>query len=101
MAGRIARWGTALGLGVLWWWSVLRLALVPGAGMLEGGKGIKELLRRLVAWRVSWMAYLAVCAGPMVLALLPIQLNALMGGEAPPGSGWGSFLLFSRPWRRW
>ncbi|GAA5026499.1 hypothetical protein [Streptomyces siamensis] len=36
MAGRIARWGAVLGLGALWWWSVLRLALVPGAGMLEG-----------------------------------------------------------------
>ncbi|WP_037764891.1 hypothetical protein [Streptomyces sp. 142MFCol3.1] len=36
MAGRIARRGAALGLGALWWWSVLRLALVPGAGMLEG-----------------------------------------------------------------
>ncbi|MFE6178545.1 hypothetical protein [Streptomyces sp. NPDC056464] len=37
MARPIARWGAALGLGALWWWAVLRLALVPGAGALEAG----------------------------------------------------------------
>lgn len=36
MAGRIVRWGAVLGLGGLWWWSVLRLALAPDAGVLEG-----------------------------------------------------------------
>ncbi len=30
MAGRIGRWGAVLGLGALWWWGVLRLALAPG-----------------------------------------------------------------------
>ncbi|WND17807.1 hypothetical protein [Streptomyces violaceus] len=55
MAG-IGRWGVwgwgargvVLGLGVLWWWAVLRLAVVPGAGMLEaavaaGGWGLSVL----------------------------------------------------------
>jgi hypothetical protein len=51
MAGRIVRWGAALGLGVLWWWSVLRLALVPDAGVLEG----------------------AVAAGGWGLSLLPVH----------------------------
>ncbi|GGT42975.1 hypothetical protein [Streptomyces chromofuscus] len=36
MAGRIVRWGAALGLGAVWWWSVLRLATAPDAGVLEG-----------------------------------------------------------------
>ncbi|WP_239149386.1 hypothetical protein [Streptomyces sp. SID12501] len=36
MAVRIARWGALLGLGAVWWWAVLRLALAPGAGVLEG-----------------------------------------------------------------
>ncbi|WP_406453771.1 hypothetical protein OH768_14710 [Streptomyces sp. NBC_01622] len=36
MAGRIARRGAALGLGALWWWAVLRLALTPHADALEG-----------------------------------------------------------------
>ncbi|MFC5220642.1 hypothetical protein [Streptomyces coerulescens] len=37
MARPIARWGAALGFGALWWWAVLRLALVPDAGALEAG----------------------------------------------------------------
>ncbi|MGR3869320.1 hypothetical protein ACUXZZ_12065 [Streptomyces graminifolii] len=36
MAGRIARWGLAPVLGAVWWWAVLRLALTPHAGALEG-----------------------------------------------------------------
>ncbi|AVH56133.1 MULTISPECIES: hypothetical protein [Streptomyces] len=51
MARRIVRWGAALGLGALWWWSVLRLALVPDAGVLEG----------------------AVAAGGWGLSLLPVH----------------------------
>jgi hypothetical protein len=51
MAGRIVRGGAALGLGALWWWSVLRLALVPDAGVLEG----------------------AVVAGGWGLSLLPVH----------------------------
>src|SRR5882757_289134 len=51
MAGRIARWGAALGLGAVWWWAVLRLALAPGAGVLEG----------------------AVAAGGWGLSLLPVH----------------------------
>ncbi|MFC9849025.1 hypothetical protein ACFWFF_03655 [Streptomyces sp. NPDC060223] len=51
MTGRIVRWGVVLGLGGLWWWSVLRLALVPGAGVLEG----------------------AVAAGGWGLSLLPVH----------------------------
>ncbi|MGX9884785.1 hypothetical protein [Streptomyces sp. NPDC002276] len=51
MSGRIARWGAALGLGALWWWAVLRLALTPHAGALEG----------------------AVAAGGWGLSLLPVH----------------------------
>jgi hypothetical protein len=36
MALPMARQGVALALGVLWWCAVLRLALAPGAGVLEG-----------------------------------------------------------------
>lgn len=36
MPGRIVRRGAALTLGLLWWCCVLRLVLVPGAGVLEG-----------------------------------------------------------------
>ncbi|MFI9615282.1 hypothetical protein ACIHCM_27015 [Streptomyces sp. NPDC052023] len=51
MAGRIVRWGAALGLGVVWWWAVLRLATAPDAGALEG----------------------AVVAGGWGLSLLPVH----------------------------
>jgi hypothetical protein len=51
MAGRIARWGLAPVLGVVWWWAVLRLALSPHAGALEG----------------------AVAAGGWGLSLLPVH----------------------------
>ncbi|MEU6257318.1 hypothetical protein [Streptomyces sp. NPDC047043] len=51
MAGPIVRRGAVLGLGVLWWWAVLRLALSPGAGALEG----------------------AVAAGGWGLSLLPVH----------------------------
>ncbi|GAA0332630.1 hypothetical protein ACKI1I_25260 [Streptomyces turgidiscabies] len=51
MAVRIVRWGALLGLGGIWWWAVLRLALAPGAGVLEG----------------------AVAAGGWGLSLLPVH----------------------------
>ena len=36
MTSAAVRRAVALGLGVLWWWAVLRLVLVPGAGVVEG-----------------------------------------------------------------
>ncbi|MER5384710.1 hypothetical protein OG788_32415 [Streptomyces sp. NBC_00647] len=51
MPGRIVRRGAALVLGALWWCSVLRLALAPDAGVLEG----------------------AVAAGGWGLSLLPVH----------------------------
>lgn len=51
MAGPIVRWGAVLGLGALWWWAVLRLALAPDAGVLEG----------------------AIAAGGWGLSLLPVH----------------------------
>ncbi|MFE1443810.1 hypothetical protein [Streptomyces sp. NPDC058739] len=51
MVGRIARWGAGLGFGALWWWAVVRLAVTPDAGVLEG----------------------AVAAGGWGLSLLPVH----------------------------
>ncbi|WP_435859360.1 hypothetical protein [Streptomyces neyagawaensis] len=48
---RIVRWGATLGLGALWWWGVLRLAVAPDAGAVEG----------------------AVVAGGWGLSLLPVH----------------------------
>lgn len=51
MAGRTLRRGACLVLGALWWFSVLRLALAPDAGILEG----------------------AIAAGGWGLSLLPVH----------------------------
>ncbi|MEU6812705.1 hypothetical protein ABZ920_27740 [Streptomyces sp. NPDC046831] len=51
MAGPAGRWGVLLGVGAVWWWSVLRLALTDEAGVLEG----------------------AVAAGGWGLSLLPVH----------------------------
>ncbi|MER6633017.1 hypothetical protein ABT301_33160 [Streptomyces sp. NPDC000987] len=51
MARPAVRWGAVVGLGALWWWAVLRIALAPGAGVLEG----------------------AVAAGGWGLSLLPVH----------------------------
>ena len=65
MAGRIVRWGAALALGAVWWWSVLRLALVPDAGVLEG----------------------AVAAGGWGLSLLPVHCVPKARAVGAKGSG--------------
>ncbi|SDP66947.1 hypothetical protein SAMN04487981_13214 [Streptomyces sp. cf386] len=53
MARPIARLGVILAFGALWWWAVLRLALVPDTGALEaavaaGGWGLSLLPVRCV-----------------------------------------------------
>nr|WP_234045206.1 hypothetical protein [Streptomyces adelaidensis] len=60
---RIVRWGAVLGLGALWWWGVLRLALAPDAGAVEG----------------------AVAAGGWGLSLLPVHCVPKGRGLGRPG----------------
>ncbi|MCZ0206824.1 hypothetical protein [Streptomyces achromogenes] len=69
MAGRIVRWGAALGLGALWWWAVLRLAVGEDSGVLEA----------------------AVVAGGWGLSLLPVHCvpKARATGAVPAGR-WGA-----------
>ncbi len=50
----MVRRGVMLGLGAVWWWAVVRLAVAPGAGVLEG----------------------AVAAGGWGLSLLPVHCVA-------------------------
>nr|WP_307167743.1 hypothetical protein [Streptomyces rishiriensis] len=71
MAGRGVALGLGLGLGTAWWWAVVRLAVAPDAGVLEGavaagGWGLSLLPVHCVAkaravgavgegrWRVAW-----------------------------------------------
>ncbi|CAL9602018.1 hypothetical protein SUDANB176_05452 [Streptomyces sp. enrichment culture] len=72
MTGRTVRWGTALGLGALWWWAVARLLLVPGAGVLEG----------------------AVAAGGWGLSLLPVHCKPKSRAEGALAAG-----RWRRAWR--
>ncbi|MER5597299.1 hypothetical protein [Streptomyces sp. NPDC002265] len=74
MAGRIraVRWGAALGLGALWWWAVLRLALAPDSGALEG----------------------TVVVGGWGLSLLPVHCMPKAGAPGALGAG-----RWIRAWR--
>ncbi|MCI3271966.1 hypothetical protein [Streptomyces cylindrosporus] len=82
MARPIVRRGVVLGLGALWWWAVLRLAFVPGAGVLEGavaagGWGLSLLPVHCVPkaraagavgagrWRAAWRAARVTTASPL------------------------------------
>ncbi|MEV6195856.1 hypothetical protein AB0M19_26050 [Streptomyces sp. NPDC051920] len=72
MAGRTVRRGACLLLGALWWFSALRLALVPGAGVLEG----------------------AIAAGGWGLSLLPVHCVPKSAAAGAVGSG-----RWRRRWR--
>ncbi|MFG2135042.1 hypothetical protein ACGFNV_45940 [Streptomyces sp. NPDC048751] len=58
-------WGAAVGLGALWWWAVLRIALAPDAGVLEG----------------------AIAAGGWGLSLLPVHCVAKARAVGAVGAG--------------
>ncbi|MFJ6297223.1 hypothetical protein ACIQJX_28200 [Streptomyces griseoviridis] len=83
MARPIVRRGVLIGLGLLWWWAVLRLTLAPGAaGVLEGtvaagGWGLSLLPVHCVAksraagavatgrWRNAWRTGRVTTASPL------------------------------------
>ncbi|MEU9396860.1 hypothetical protein AB0D86_43565 [Streptomyces sp. NPDC048324] len=82
MARPTVRRGVALGLGVLWWCAALRLALAPGAGVLEGavvagGWGVSLLPVHCVPkgraagavsagrWRAAWRTAAVTTALPL------------------------------------
>ncbi|MFG2307072.1 hypothetical protein ACGFS9_00070 [Streptomyces sp. NPDC048566] len=77
MTGRIVRRGVALAVGALWWCSVLRLALVPGAGVLEG----------------------TIAAGGWGLSLLPVHcVPKSLAAGAVGSDRWGAY--WREVWRR-
>ncbi|WP_190017975.1 hypothetical protein [Streptomyces lucensis] len=81
---RIVRWGAGLGLGAVWWWAVVRLALGEGSGVLEG----------------------AVAAGGWGLSVLPVHCapreratGALAAGRWPAAWRVGAVTRASPPVR--
>ncbi|WP_329270131.1 hypothetical protein [Streptomyces sp. NBC_01451] len=80
MAVRTVRRGALLGLGVVWWWAVLRLALAPGAGVLEG----------TVAAGGWGLSLLPVHCVPKARAARVVGVGAAVRGRAGAGVGGGA-----------
>jgi membrane protease YdiL (CAAX protease family) len=51
--------------------------------LVGGWAGIKEMLRRLVHWRVGIIWWVVAFSGPLVIILAAIGIHMLAGGEAP------------------
>ncbi len=79
MAVRTVRWGALLGLGAVWWWAVLRLALVPGAGVLEGAVAAG-------GWGLS---LLPVHCAPKARAARVVGVTGVVRGRVGAGVGGG------------
>lgn len=58
-------------------------AAVIASAMVDGRKGVVELLARLLIWRVGWLWYALALLGPAVFFLAAIGVHVLLGG-APP-----------------
>jgi membrane protease YdiL (CAAX protease family) len=50
--------------------------------LTRGRSGVRELLGRLLAWRVGLRWYLAVLLGPVALGLLALVIGSFLGGPA-------------------
>ncbi|WP_327353003.1 hypothetical protein [Streptomyces sp. NBC_01304] len=99
MTWRDARWGLVLWgaaglvLGSLWWWAVLRLALVPeGSGVLEGavvagGWGLGLLPVHCVPWRGRSVRAGSARAAVSVVAVEGRPSGSGAGQGRAPGSG--------------
>ncbi|MEU2285554.1 hypothetical protein ABZ614_27090 [Streptomyces sp. NPDC013178] len=106
MSGRAVRRGAALGLGVLWWWAAVRIAVAPDAGVVEeavvtGGWGLSLLPVHCVAkaravgavaagrWRAAWRGQAGGGAAGAECAVGGKGEGALERGSAAGGGGWG------------
>ncbi|MGB5933656.1 MAG: hypothetical protein WBH57_11395 [Anaerolineae bacterium] len=56
--------------------------------VVEGRKGIGDMLRRLVRWRASIGVWAVALLGPVAITLVAIGIHVLTGGEAPPFTFW-------------
>ncbi len=59
------------------------VAAILLTGLSSGRAGIKELLGRLLAWRVGAQWYVIVLLGTAAIGFLTVVLHALLGGPAP------------------
>ena len=103
----------ALAYALTWWASILYavypnpfpvfpygpfLAALIVTGLAVGKDGVKELLSRLVKWRVGFRWYLVALLLPVALAVAAMYLDVLLGADAPSSEqldSWPSlFVLF-------
>ncbi len=56
--------------------------------LVSGWEGIKEMLGRLVKWRVGYRWWVVAFFGPLVVVLTAIGLHIMAGGEAPSFQVW-------------
>ncbi|MEV7289414.1 hypothetical protein AB0O01_33520 [Streptomyces sp. NPDC093252] len=83
MAGRIVRWGVGLVFGAVWWWAVVRLAIAPGAGVVEGAVAAG-------GWGLSLLPVHCVPRARAAGALAAGRWRAAWRGIGPRGVGGGA-----------
>jgi CAAX protease family protein len=77
------------------------LILLP---IIGGWPALKELFRRIVLWRVGWVWYLVVLAGPVLLTLGAVRVNLMLGAkplesfQRPDGAGLAARFVFIFLW---
>ncbi len=59
---------------------------------VDGKKGLRDMLRRLLRWRVGIVWWVVALLGPAVLILITIGIHVLTGGNAP------SFIFWKQEW---
>lgn len=89
-------WGTALAFqsGLLEWklpgdplaYVAITVAAITTAALFGGAKGLKDLLRRIIIWRVHIKWYLAALLIPGVPAVVAISIFAAFGGRHDPSA---------------
>jgi membrane protease YdiL (CAAX protease family) len=67
------------------------LAAVIVLALTTGKTGVKDLLRRIVLWRVGLRWYAVALLLPVALALAAVYLNVLLGASAPSLEELGSW----------
>src|SRR5215212_10102076 len=95
-----------LAYALTWWASILYavypnpfpvfpygpfLAAVIVLALTTGKTGVKDLLRRLVLWRMGLRWYAVALLLPVALALAAVYLNVLLGASAPSLEELGSW----------
>jgi len=68
--------------GIFWYYGPCLAAII--VTRLTGGKGsVRQLLKRLLDWRVNWKWYAFIVLYPLALHLTVTHLDWLLGGPAP------------------